>query len=91
MDVLVEGSFVAHPQGNGQVEAVNKILKASIKKIFEAAKESWPVELSNVLSGYRATTRASTGHTPFALTYGCEAMLPVEMKVPSSRKQTASS
>ena len=81
-------SSAARPQGNGQFEAVNKTLKTSMKKRLEEAKGRWPEELPNVLWSYRTTARTSTGHTPFALAYGCEAMLPVEVEVPMRRRET---
>ena len=38
------------------------------------------------LWAYRTSYRTSTGHTPFSLAYGSEAMLPVETIVPSHRR-----
>jgi transposase InsO family protein len=86
--IIKSFSSVVRPQGNGQVEAVNKNLKSSMKKRLEEAKGRWPQELPNVLWSYRTTARTSTGHTPFALAYGCEAMLPVEVEVPTRRRET---
>jgi hypothetical protein len=37
------------------------------------------------LHGYRTTMRTSTGATPFSLVYGMEAVLPVEVEIPSLR------
>ena len=37
------------------------------------------------LHGYRATAHTSTGATPFSLIYGMEAVLPIEVQIPSSR------
>ena len=58
---------MANPQSNGQVEAVNKALKGSIKKRLEEAKGRWPEELRQVLWAYRTTAQTSIGHTPFSL------------------------
>ena len=79
-------SSVAYPQTNGQVEAVNKILKTLIKKKLEKSKGAWVDELPTALWAYRTSFRTSTGHTPFSLAYGSEAMLPVETIVPSHRR-----
>ena len=79
-------SSVAYPQANGQVEAVNKILKTLIKKKLEKSKGAWVDELPTALWAYRTSFRTSTGHTPFSLAYGSEAMLPVETIVPSHRR-----
>ena len=37
------------------------------------------------LHGYRTTARTSTGETPFSLVYGMEAVLPMEVQIPSLR------
>ena len=37
------------------------------------------------LHGYRTSARTSTGATPFSLVYGMEAVLPVEVEIPSLR------
>ena len=37
------------------------------------------------LHGYRTTIRTSTGATPFSLVYGMEAVLPMEVQIPSLR------
>ena len=78
-------SSPGHPQANGQVEAVNKIIKKNIKTKLENHKGAWADELPQVLWAYRTTARNSTGETPFSLTFGTEAVLPVDMEVPSYR------
>ena len=37
------------------------------------------------LHGYHTTVRTSTGATPFSLVYGMEAVLPIEVEIPSMR------
>ncbi|XP_015381527.1 uncharacterized protein LOC107174842 [Citrus sinensis] len=44
---------LAHPQSNGQVEAVNKIIKGILKKKLEERNGAWVDELPGVLSAYR--------------------------------------
>ena len=53
--VVKSFSSVAYPQGNGQVEAVNKTLKSTLKKKLEQAKEAWPEELPRALWSYHTT------------------------------------
>ncbi|XP_062085976.1 uncharacterized protein LOC133792083 [Humulus lupulus] len=86
--VIKNFSSVAHPQGNGQVEAVNKTLKSTLKKRLEQAKGAWPEELLGALWSYRTTARTSTGHSPFSMAYGYEAMLPVEAVISTHRRDT---
>ncbi|KAL5569007.1 hypothetical protein UlMin_025582 [Ulmus minor] len=78
-------SSVAHPQSNGQVEAVNKTIKRNLERKLEGLKNAWVEELPRVLWAYRTTSRTTTGESPFSITYGTEAVIPVEAGEPSSR------
>ena len=69
------------------MEAINKILKRNLKTKLEKLKGAWVEEVPNVLWAYRTTPRSTTGETPFALAYGYEAVLLVEVKVNSFRTQ----
>ena len=50
-----------------------------IKTRLKRAKGLWPKELPSILWAYRITARTPTGETPFRLTYGTEAVIPVEI------------
>jgi hypothetical protein len=54
-----------------------------IKKRLEDAKGRWVEELPNVLWTFRTTPRRSTGETPFSLAYGSEAVIPLEIGLPT--------
>ena len=69
---------------NGAVEAANKNIKKIIEKMTSTYKD-WHEKLPYALMGYRTTVRTSTGATPFSLTYGMEAVLPIEVEIPSLR------
>ena len=53
---------------------------------MDDAKGAWPEELPNVLWAYRMTARTPTGETPFKLTYGTKAVIPVEVGVTSTKR-----
>ncbi|XP_057734624.1 uncharacterized protein LOC130950087 [Arachis stenosperma] len=72
-------SSVEHPQTNGQVESANKIILLGLKKRLGDKKGAWADELASVLWSYRTTEQSSTGETPFRLTYGLDAVIPVEI------------
>ena len=42
-------------------------------------------ELLSILWTHRTTARKSTGETPFVLTYGVEAVIPLEVGIPTTR------
>ena len=54
-------STSAYPQGNGQAEAVNKVIMNGLKKRLDDAKGKWVEELPHVLWTYRTMSRKSTG------------------------------
>ncbi|XP_057250719.1 uncharacterized protein LOC125497729 [Beta vulgaris subsp. vulgaris] len=56
-----------------------------IKKSLDAAKGAWVDDLPGVLWSARTTVKEATGHSPFGLVYGSEAVLPVEVGIPSPR------
>ncbi|GAU38952.1 hypothetical protein TSUD_363910 [Trifolium subterraneum] len=72
------------PQMNGAVEAANKNIKKIVQKMVVTYKD-WHEMLPFALHGYRTSVRTSTGATPFSLVYGMEAVLPVEVEIPSMR------
>ena len=78
-------SSLGHPQANGQTEVTNRTLLKIIKTKLDDAKGARPEELPNVLWAYRTTVRTPTGETPFRLTYGTKAVIPVEVGVTSTR------
>ena len=72
-----------YPQGNKQAKASNKVIVNGLKKRLDNAKGL--KELPHVLWAYRTTSRRSTGETPFAITYGAEAVIPLEANFPMLR------
>ena len=53
--------------------------------MLDDAKGKWIEELSHVLWMYGTTPHSSTGETHFSMTYGTEAVIPLETDFPMSR------
>ena len=64
---------------------MNKVILSGLKKRVDDAKGKWVEELPHVLWTYRTTPRRSTGETPFSMTYGAEAAIPLESGFPTTR------
>ncbi|CAL2257308.1 unnamed protein product [Prunus armeniaca] len=77
----------AHPQSNGQVKAMNKIVKKLLKWQLDKAKGAWPEKLPEALWAIRTSYRTATGETPFSMAFGSEAVVPVEIREPSYRTE----
>jgi ribonuclease HI len=71
---------VEHPQTNGQAESANRVILRGLKRRLEEGKDKWVEELWSVRWAYRTTPHSTTGETPFRLTYGTEAVIPVEVE-----------
>ncbi|KAL3686474.1 hypothetical protein R1sor_009048 [Riccia sorocarpa] len=78
-----------HPQTNGQVERTNGILVNVLKKTVALNPTDWDRKLIGAIWAYRTTYKVITGHTPFQLVYGQEAILPVEFSIPTLRVLTS--
>ena len=72
------------PKMNGEIEVANKNVKKIITKATETYKD-WHEKLPFALHAYRTRVWTSTGATPYSLVYGMEAVLPIEVKIPSLR------
>src|SRR6266540_1795355 len=66
-----------HLQTNGLVERFNQTLCEKLAKLSEET-DQWDEFIDPVLMAYRTTKHSTTGVTPFLLTYGREAVLPID-------------
>ncbi|GKV40818.1 hypothetical protein SLEP1_g48419 [Rubroshorea leprosula] len=78
-------TYVYTPQSNGQAESTNKIVLRGLKTRVLATHSNWVDELNRVLWSCRTTPSSTTGETPFSLANGAEAVIPVEVELPSDR------
>ena len=78
-----------YPQNNGLEKASNKTLIMALKKRLDSATGKWVDELPGVLWAYRTTARKPTGVSPFAITYGMEAIIPTKIGMPTIQTNTS--
>ena len=80
---------IAHPRSNGQAERMNaEVLRGLKTRTFDKLRKCgryWIDELPAVLWSLRTTPNRATSQTPFALIYGVEAVLPIELIYGSPR------
>ncbi|GJY84916.1 reverse transcriptase domain-containing protein [Tanacetum coccineum] len=74
---------VAHPQANGLVERANKPLMHGLKVRLGRERVGWVEELPNILWAHRTMLKTSNRETPFSVTYGSEAVIPAEIRMPT--------
>ena len=66
-----------YPQANGQVERFNRTLVNSLRKMTEGQRD-WDEFIAPTLFAYRTTPQTTIKISPFMVTYGREARLPVD-------------
>jgi len=72
------------PQSDGQVERMNRTILNMLSAFVSDRINDWDEHLGFALSAYRSSVHASTGCTPFAMVYGREQNLPVDLMYPTA-------
>lgn len=70
-----------HPQTNGLTERFNKTLCESLARTAMDHDKQWDLFVTSTLLAYRTLKHGTTKETPFYLTYGRQATLPVELEI----------
>ncbi|KAJ4769671.1 hypothetical protein LUZ62_053928 [Rhynchospora pubera] len=78
-------SSIYNPRANGLAEAFNKTLIRLLRKMVGKNHRDWHEKLQEALWAYRTTYRTPTQATPYSLVFGAEAILPLEVEIPSLR------
>ena len=73
-----ENSTPYYPQANGQVEAINKVLKMMLRRMVGDHKSKWHHILFFALWAYKTSVKTTTGFTPFHIVYGLEVFLSIQ-------------
>jgi len=75
--------MICYLAANDLVEAFNKTIEKLLKKFVSKSQRDWDDKLDECLWAYRMMVRTPTKATSFFLVYGCEAVLPLKIRIPS--------
>ena len=67
-----------HPQGDGQVERLNKSLVKILSKLISDHRRDWADFVPKAVLTYNTSVHESTGFTPYRLMFGRKAILPLD-------------
>ena len=78
---------VGHSQSNGEVKITNRTILHDLKIRLNEAKGFWIEELYQILWAYRTTPHIPMEESSFNVAYGTKIMIPLEIRLPSTRME----
>nr|GEU75452.1 hypothetical protein [Tanacetum cinerariifolium] len=76
---------IKHPQANGLVKRENRSLGEGMYARLDKGSKDCKEEIPHLLWAHRTMIKSSNRDTPFSLTYGIEAAIPVKISIPTLR------
>jgi hypothetical protein len=67
------------PQANGLIERWHRWINANVTVFVNTQKTDWDDYIDSLLFAYRTSVHASTGFSPYELTYGRTATMPADL------------
>ncbi|XP_022874131.1 uncharacterized protein LOC111392952 [Olea europaea var. sylvestris] len=77
---------ISHPRSNVLAEVTNRIILQDLRTRIGDVRGSWSDELPSILWTYRISHRTITVEIPFMLAFKIEAIIPIEIRLPSRRR-----
>jgi transposase InsO family protein len=78
-------STAYHPQTDGQTERMNRTLEEMLRSYVSDKGSDWDQHLAMAELAYNTAVQESTGYTPFQLSYGMDARLPMDHAVSEAK------
>ena len=84
-------STAYHPQTDGQTERANRTLETMLRSLVSFDQTDWDEHLAVAELAINSAKQASTQQSPFLLTYGQEASMPIDQAIVPLRHPSSSS
>ena len=82
MDTKLTKSIAFHPQIDGQIEVVNRMIIQILRMYHSKHPRTWDEILPYVQHSYNRVIHSSTGHSPFEVCLGYQPLAPIDVSIP---------
>jgi len=82
LDTKLTNSTAFHPQNDGQIEVVNRMIVHILRMYNSKHPCTWDVSLPYVQYSYNRALHSSTGHNPFQVGLGFQPLCPIDVAMP---------
>ena len=90
LDTKLTNSTTFHPQTDGQIEVVNRMIVYILCMYNSKHPCTWDEILPYVQHSYNQTLHSSTDHSPFQASLGFQPLCPIDVAMPFAATQVDS-
>ena len=90
LNIKLIKSTTFHPQTDGQIEVVNRIIIHILRMYNSKNPSTWDEILPYVQHNYKWALHSSTGHIPFQVGLGFQPLCPIDIAMPFATTQADS-
>jgi hypothetical protein len=82
LDTKLTKSTAFHPQTDGQIEVVNRMIVHILRMYNSKHPRTWDESLPYVQHSYNRALHSSTSHSPFQVGFGFQPLCPIDIAMP---------
>ena len=90
LDTKLTNSTSFHPQTDGQIEVINKMIVHILRMYNSKHPRTWDESLPYVRHSYNRALHSSTNHNPFQVGLGFQPLCPIDIAMPFAASQANS-
>ena len=87
LDTKLTKSTAFHPQTDGHIEVVNKMIVHILRMYNSKHPRTWDESLPYVQHSYNQALHSSTSHSPFQVGLGFQPLCPIDVAMPFAATQ----
>ena len=82
LDTKLTKSTAFHPQTDGQIEVINRMIVHILRMYNSKHPRTWDQSLPYLQHSYKRALHSSTNHSPFQVGLGFQPLCPIDVAMP---------